>query len=253
MVRSLQPLIKGYDAEIIVVDNASPNRSGEVLKAHAKDGYHFIGAPENRGYAAGNNIGLRYAKERGATYAWVLNNDVTFPDRNLLPALLEVLQKQTDVAAVSPDVYSGEGYLYNRELVRPTWMDLTFGLLQYRKKGRNAGKKDWCYAYRVQGCCFLADIEKLEQCGYLDENTFLYYEEAILAERLRRKKYRCACVTKTKVIHRHSTTVLQNIGKSGYRRAYKKSYAYYLKEYRRFPLWQQVLCKAFFAVKVYFI
>lgn len=251
----LKPVLEGYDAEIVVVDNASCDESGRVLRECATGKYTFIQAKENRGYAAGNNIGLRYAKEQGAKYAWVLNSDILFPDVNILKKMLRIFAMRQDVAAVSPDVYSPEGYLYNREAIRPTWVDMTFGMFRYRKKGRGIqkAKKGWLYVYRMQGCCFLADLEKLENCGFLDENTFLYYEEPILAERLLRNGYRCVCCSRTRVIHNHSVSVVKSIGKSGYRKNYRKSYSYYIEEYRKFSLWQQWLCKLFFAVKVFFL
>ena len=56
--------------DIIVVDNCSPNESAEKLKAEADiKGFVFIASPVNNGYAAGNNIGLRYAYDMGYTHA----------------------------------------------------------------------------------------------------------------------------------------------------------------------------------------
>ena len=50
---------------IVVVDNDSRDGSFEYLKEHETD-CCIIQSGENRGYAAGNNIGIRYALEQGA-------------------------------------------------------------------------------------------------------------------------------------------------------------------------------------------
>lgn len=51
--------------QIVVVDNCSPNESMEQLKkwnvAHQK--FILIQNEKNTGYAAGNNVGLRWAKK----------------------------------------------------------------------------------------------------------------------------------------------------------------------------------------------
>ena len=62
---------------IIVVDNASPNDSWERLQALKQHGnVTLLLADDNRGYCAGNNIGIKYALENlGADYIWILNPD----------------------------------------------------------------------------------------------------------------------------------------------------------------------------------
>lgn len=47
----------------------------------------------------------------------------------------------------------------------------------------------------------------MHDVDYMDEGTFLYMEEPILAERLLLKGYKEACALKAKVVHAHSTTV----------------------------------------------
>ena len=55
---------EGVELEIIIVDNCS--RTEDALageKLATEQGCTFIAAAENRGYNAGNNIGLRYTIE----------------------------------------------------------------------------------------------------------------------------------------------------------------------------------------------
>ena len=237
----------GIDYEnIIVVDNASPNESKEELKKNSQLGYRFIYSTENNGYASGNNIGLKYAFNNGYKYALILNNDILFNDKEFLKKLLEVVDKDNKLAVVNPDVYSPSGYLFNRDAKRPNLFDYTVGMYLYKKRGRNIQDIDkYGYVYRPQGCCMLVDLNKLNQVDYLDDSTFLYYEEVILAERLLNKGFRCACCTDTSIIHNHSTTVKSSFELNEIIKIKNKSFSYYLKEYRHYSNLKIKMCCAF--------
>lgn len=239
--------------EIIVVDNCSPNESAEKLERAAEaEGFTFLKSAENAGYAAGNNIGLQYSAQKGHTYSWVLNNDIEFNHPQVLQKLLEVFEKDDAIAIVSPDVYSPEGHLFNRDAVKPSVWDLTLGMLAYKEKGRaeQAAEKGWLYTYRPQGCCMLLDTEKCRQVDFMDPYTFLYCEQIILAERLARSGYRCACCSQTRIIHNHSYTVRKALSKFKYVKANLRSFHYYLRRYRQFALPVCWLCDLFYGLKV---
>lgn len=237
----------GIDYEnIIVVDNASPNESKEELEKNSQLGYRFIYSTENNGYASGNNIGLKYAFNNGYKYALILNNDILFNDKEFLKKLLEVVDKDNKLAVVNPDVYSPSGYLFNRDAKRPNLFDYTVGMCLYTKRGRKIQDIDkYGYVYRPQGCCMLVDLNKLNQVDYLDDSTFLYYEEVILAERLLNKGFRCACCTDTSIIHNHSTTVKSSFELNEIIKIKNKSFSYYLKEYRHYSKLKIKMCCAF--------
>ena len=251
-VDAVREVLVSRPHEIIVVDNASPNESQEKLAEAAEGKFTLLLSGENGGYAAGNNIGLRYAAQKGHTYSWILNNDIEFPDPMVLEQMLDVFQRDDRIAVVNPDVYSPEGYLFNRDALRPSVWDMTFGMLSYKHKGRAEAEaeKGWLYVYRPQGCCMLLDTRKAEQVGFLDEYTFLYCEEVILAERLLEQDLRCACCSKTKIIHNHSYTVRKTLSKLKYVKSNLCSFDYYLKEYRHLPLFSRLLCDAFYGLKV---
>ena len=136
---------------IIIVDNASPNESSDQLKSNSSRGYVFIRSLENKGYAAGNNIGLKYAYEHGYRYAWILNNDILIQDRDIISKLIHVFKRDNSVAVVSPDIYAPDGHLFNRDAKRPNMYDFTLGMLRYKKKGRMVDDLGgFAYVYRPQ-------------------------------------------------------------------------------------------------------
>lgn len=251
-VAALAGVLGDRPHEIIVVDNCSPNESAQRLAEAAPGRFTFLRSDRNGGYAAGNNIGLRYAVQQGHRYSWVLNNDIEFPEQDVLEKMLKVFEKAEDIAVVSPDVYSPEGYLFNRDAKRWSFWDMTFGMFRYRALGRaeEEAKKGWLYAYRPQGCCMLLDNEKAARADFMDEHTFLYYEEVILSERLLQKDLRCACCSDTRIIHNHSYTVRKTLSKLRYVRSNLKSYDYYLKQYRHFGLLKRLIANGFCGLKV---
>lgn len=241
--------------DIIVVDNASPNNSAQMLhEASISRGFHFIESSCNKGYAAGNNIGLQYAYEHSYRYGWILNNDIVIEDKEIVQKLFDVFQKDASIAVVNPDIYAPNGHMYNRDSKRPTFFDYTIGINKYRKIGRQIHDLgNYGYIYRPQGCCMMVDLEKMHEIDFMDENTFLYVEEPILAERLLIKGYRCACCLNAKIIHNHSSTVKSVFAKRKIRQFNNKSFRYYLEEYREFNRVQIAICCFFNSVKLMFL
>lgn len=238
--------------QIILVDNASPNDSAKMLREHVPEPYVLLTSPENRGYAAGNNLGLRYAREKGFRYAWILNNDIRIEDPTLLDGMLRILKENPAVAVVSPDILSPDGHLYNRDAKRPTLWDLTLGMKAWQKTGREV--KDlggFGLVYRPQGCCMLLDLEKAAAVGDLDEHTFLYCEEMIYAERLAPRGWQSACDFSHRVVHDHSKTVKSALGKWKQLKTQNRSYRYYLRQYRRFNPLSRAACLLFYILKNY--
>lgn len=95
-------------AYIVVVDNASNNGSIEKVEkiCDQYDNIHIIKNNENLGFAAGNNIGFRYAKnEVGADFIAVLNNDIIVPDKEFIHQV-EALYADTKFDVAGPDIES---------------------------------------------------------------------------------------------------------------------------------------------------
>lgn len=250
-VENCVKLLKVDYSDIIVIDNDSPNDSSEKLKnASNAHNFVFIAADKNLGYAAGNNIGLRYAYNKGYRYGWVLNNDIIVDDAQIITKMVGVFAKDKSIAVVNPDIYAPDGHMFNRDAKRPTFFDYTIGALKYKKDGRKIQDLGgYAYIYRPQGCCMMVDLEKMDEVNYMDEHTFLYVEEPILAERLLKHNYHCACCLNAKIVHNHSTTVKSVLAKSKIRNINNDSFKYYLKEYRNFNIIQIELCCLFNQIK----
>ena len=232
--------------QIIVIDNNSPNDSSIELNKRCVGSFRLLQSSENKGYASGNNIGLKAAFSAGYKYALVLNNDIIFEDENSLLKLKKCLETDDSIGAISPDVYYPDGKIYNRNSIRPNFWDMTLGIYSFKKRSReikNLG--DYGYVYRPQGCCMMVDLAKMSEIEFLDEHTFLYSEESILAERLLKKGYKCAVCTSTSIIHNHSVTVKDSIQTKEIEKIRLKSHNYLLREYRHYPEWMIKIANVF--------
>lgn len=71
------------DIKIVIVDNGSKNGSVEQLREHFNDEprVHVIAADENLGFAKGNNLGIRYAREQfDPDFIVAANSDILFEE-----------------------------------------------------------------------------------------------------------------------------------------------------------------------------
>src|SRR5450759_4195108 len=91
-----------YDAlTILLVDNASPDGSGERLRARFPN-IPYLQARVNGGYTAGNNRGMEWALAHGAEYLLILNDDTEI-DPDCVSRLVRAAE-ETGAAAVAPQI-----------------------------------------------------------------------------------------------------------------------------------------------------
>ena len=98
--------------EVIVVDNASPNESPEIIKEKYPH-IHLIKSEKNLGFAGGNNLGVRAAK---GEYLLFINNDTEVPARFIEP-LVDTLENDVMIGMVSPKIKYQIGRASCRERV----------------------------------------------------------------------------------------------------------------------------------------
>lgn len=103
--------------EIVIVDNNSPNKTGEVIK----DKYcncsniHVILLDKNYGFSRANNIGFQYiAKNKKVDFIIVANNDIIFCDIDMIDKLQQAYDNRGFYIA-GPDIYA----VYKKEHQSP--------------------------------------------------------------------------------------------------------------------------------------
>lgn len=202
-LESLRALIYP-DYEIVVVDNASSDGSAAAIRQQFPE-VTLLENAANLGYAGGNNVGLRYALEQGADYAFLLNND-TVVDPGCLSALVAVAAADPAVGMAGPLIYYFD---------RPTVIWSAGGAIDWRRgTTRMIGLDEpdegrWTEPRPVDfltGCALLVKAETLRQIGLLDERFFAYYEDTEWGVRAVRAGYRLLLVPAAKVWHKIAPT-----------------------------------------------
>lgn len=149
------------DKKIVIVDNASPNGTGqELLDEYTEDSeIKVILNPENSGFAKGNNMGVRWVQENvPADFVVVLNNDVEILQKDFCPKV-EAIYRRHSFDVLGPDiisVFSG----YSPESEEPSRI---FTGIRKKETGKGSAYKEPDPAVTQQ--------RRKEQPGNLEEST----------------------------------------------------------------------------------
>ena len=200
---------EGVETEIIIVDNASAD-AAEAEKLCKEEGLTFLQSATNRGYNAGNNIGLRYAAEQGYEYALIANPDMEFPDVNYIHRLASELDNHPETSVVGSDILTPENIHQNPMLPDGGWT-ASFGLIKdilFPRKKNEAYDfigdfRITAQCFKLSGCSIMVRLNHIASLGFFDEYPFLYCEEAILAKQVLAAGHTMRYVADTAAIHRH--------------------------------------------------
>ena len=245
LIKQLQNNLAYDSYSIMVVDNCSPNKSAEVLESKSKEmDFIFYANKVNAGYAAGNNIGIRYGIKHGYCFSWILNNDIELREKNVLSHMVEIAEKNDKIGCIGPKIYTLDGSICAPYCRRPTFWSMTGGIVSEKKYRHKFINKSGA-VYRAYGCCMLLKNKAMADINCMDERTFLYGEEDILAERLLAKGYISYYDADVSITHKESFSMRYasiNHKKLQIRET-SKSMELYLREYRRFPRITRWICK----------
>jgi GT2 family glycosyltransferase len=159
----------------------------------------------DRGFAGGNNVGLRYALgDPECEYFWVLNND-TIVEPNALSAMLLEMKKNLKIgicgslnlAYYQPnEVQVQGGYKYNRWTARVhTPARSTIDALRQPER----------FDY-VNGSSMLVNRAFLEQVGFMEERYFFYFEELDWITRAR-GRYELGYTSASVIYHKEGASI----------------------------------------------
>ena len=192
-----------------ILERSEKNQK-DLCNLWEKKQIEFIRAEENRGYSAGNNIGLRRAVELGCDYVLVVNPDMEIPDPHYIEKLVAVIQENEDVVVAATDIVTPEGVHQNPMLPDGNWRTSFGWVTSLLRPQKRAEAYDFIgdyavsgYCAKVSGCCLMLRCSFLQEIGYFDEYPFLYCEEAILASQVARAGKRMYYLANTQAVHRH--------------------------------------------------
>jgi len=210
--------------EIIVVDNASTDGSADAARAFAN--VQVIEAGGNKGFAGGNNIGIRASR---GTNVLLLNNDTIVPP-GAIDTLLAALDRHPDVAVVGPRIVDAGGR------VELSFGDMVGPMGHVRQKlafwraatvTRREQYPDW-----VTGACLLVRRTDADATGLLDERYFMYLEDVDFCAAIRARGRRILFTPAAEITHLRGRSFGSQASSS---RAHRKSLVIFYEKHH--PRW----------------
>lgn len=193
-----------FSFKVCVVDNASSDGSAEMVREQYPQAV-LIDNPQNTGYSAGNNLGLRYFGFEDATsqtalprYVLLLNPDTVVPP-TAIAQMIRFMDEHPAIGMAGPRVRRPDGSLdlaCRRSFPTPkvSFFRLT-GLSRLFPHSRTFNAYNLTYLAEdavhpvdsVVGAYMQVRREAIADAGLLDESYFMYGEDLDWAKRIKDK------------------------------------------------------------------
>jgi len=211
---------KGIETECVVVDNGSKDGTEEAIKNYKLPnmGYKFIQSGANRGFAGGNNVGIKDVVKRGFDYVILMNNDLIL-SRDLVAKLVDFMQQSPKVGLASPKMYFAPGYEFHKDRYKKSELGKVFwyvgGVIDWKNiysSHRGVDEVDRGQYDKISetdfanGACVIIRSEVFKKIGYLDDSLFLYWEDADFSQRAIKVGYKIMYFPGTSLWHKVSAS-----------------------------------------------
>jgi GT2 family glycosyltransferase len=229
-LRSLESHRGDIDTRVVIVENGphEPDYPAEVTE---DPGVLVVRSP-NRGFAAGNNLGLRHC---GADLVLLLNPDTEIASGTLAAAAAE-MDDDPEIGMLAVRQLNPDRTLYPSIRRFPGAVRSLangFGVERARWLNRRLGERDLDldrYDRRREidwttGAVMLVRREALRSAGDFDERYFLFSEETDLAKRIKDAGWR--------IVHSPALEVVHYAGKAGVAPKREAQLAYSRLQYAR--------------------
>lgn len=189
----------GMPHEVIVIDNASPDGSADMVAREFSEAV-LVRNAENAGFSPANNSGMQLARGR---YIVLLNPD-TLVRPGALPAWVEA-HERVGAAISGPRLVGRDGHLQESAWRIPDLIDAALELFMLHhllKRNHYPAAQfgtDFTAGF-VSGAAMLAERRLVEGCGGLDPEMF-WMEDADLCLRIREAGGACWYVNGPGIVH----------------------------------------------------
>ena len=222
-------------SKIIIVDNNSTDNSIKELRKVVNNDILLIENKKNNGYASGNNTGIKFLIKNfpEINFISILNPDVFLEDKETFKKLKESLIKDKTLGIISP-LMKLNGKVIKKMISwkAPEKFDNIFYCLGITKR-----IKDKLNMYKekdvIPGSFLFFSKETIQKINYLDEGTFLYYEENILSKKLKNIGKVMRIISECSYNHLHSNERQNLKRKLFHNKIYFKSMIYYEENYNK--------------------
>lgn len=208
--RCLESLLEGAtgDVHIWIVDNGSTDDSLKQLRKTFGDttDISILALKDNLGFGAGMNRGIEAALNDGADAIFILNNDIVFPEQDIIGPLVQKLRQYPSLGAISPVVkYRETGE------IKSTGADAVVTIpdthFERRRERFRTAIEDPDLNYGVSYSACLFTTEALRAGGLFSDDYFMYVEDIEHALSIEQTGYHRATHTGVSILHEfHGST-----------------------------------------------
>lgn len=206
-LRSVFEQTRKASFEVFVIDNNSQDGSAEMVRAEFPE-VKLIANPQNRGFAAACNQGMRIASSR---YTLLLNPDTIVLD-DAISQCVRYADLHADVGVVGCQVLENESRISPTGFSFPSPLNLFLvhsGLSRAFPRSRIFGRPELGWWDRnseqdvdvVTGMFMLVRREAIAQVGLMDESYFVYSEEADWCYRFAQAGWRRVFTPCARIVH----------------------------------------------------
>ncbi len=190
--------LDSWPLPVVVVDSGSVTDEGDRLAREFGPPVSSIRLDSNRGVPAGYNAAIAHAREIGAAFVLLLNNDTLVGDTHLIDML--VASAADGVAAVGPQILERDGRTFSFGGMLNYWT----GVCRHRRArlGPEAYDVPW-----IDGSCWLVSVEAACALGGLHEAYWSTWEELDWCARATRAGWRIVVEPRTSITHLRGATI----------------------------------------------
>ncbi len=220
-VQSIQQFIE-IPYEIIIVDNASTDKTTEVVPGLDAN-IHFIANKQNVGFSAANNQG--FALSKGHTIL-LLNPDAKLINKDISKALAALDKNSNSI--IGPKILNPDLSLQHSVLAMPSVKSIfleTFFLSYFSKPSIHPT------SFGLSGACLLMKREVFEKLNGLDENLF-WMDDVDFCFRAQQQNIRCMYFEDWEIVH-----VIGQSTKKNYKVAISNQLVSKLKFFKKHRQW----------------
>ncbi|SIT98057.1 Glycosyltransferase, GT2 family [Epilithonimonas bovis DSM 19482] len=209
---SIQENFLGFDYEIIVVDNHSPDPSWKALMDEFPQ-VHFVLLDENLGFSKANNLGVKQAK---AEYVYILNPDTEI-EGDYFKEVLDFADSQDALGAVGLRMHNAKGlFLPESKRSVPALVnsfEKLFTKLSNDSKTyyrNDIDETDIAEVDIMTGANLLMKKTVYEEVGGFDERYFMYGEDIDLCYTILQRGYKNYYYGRYAILHHKGESTIKD-------------------------------------------
>ena len=219
---------------ILIMDNASNKDERKLLNSIKNKKIDYIYNSVDKGYSSAINRACDYLIDKYSDCIFIISNsDVVIMSENDIERLVEDLNFEC-VGLVGPQIIERGKKVLGRHI--PT---VKQDILKNLGLNIDIGYKESHYLNDtscvdvISSAFFLMTSKTYEKIQKLDDKVFLYYEDNILANKMKENDLLTIIDNRVKVKHNFSSTIENEISKNEKMKIFKKSQMYFHEEYSK--------------------